>query len=161
MTLTCPRSKVPIRISQIHLGAHILFFPTTVTCFWQVYREVYIFSVFHKYRSFLFSVATQQGPWLVTWKIGTSLRLMPNSHVATTYVAGVPIYVSRVSLPVSPTFRLFSINDQTFWSYRPFRDKCTEWQQNYLEHYKVRATLLARWVVQGNKLAENAFTCPL
>ncbi len=36
----------------------------------------------------------------------------------------------------SHKFQPLSLYNETFSSYRPFWDKCTEWPQNYLEYYK-------------------------
>ena len=49
------------------------------------------------------------------------------------------IYMLPVS--TSPRFYPVSLYDKLFISYRPFLEKCTEWPQNDLEHYKLKCTL--------------------
>ncbi len=65
----------------------------------------------------------------------TSVRFIPNIHVTTNYP------VCSWSDPYMCYYVLnFTIQPAVFLSYMPFSDKCTEWPQNYIEHYKVRGT---------------------
>ncbi len=60
------------------------------------------------------------------------------------------MYVLLVS--TRPKLQSVSLYDQTFSRYRPFWDKCTEWQQNDLEPYKVKCTPYVLLVSPSHKL---------
>ena len=53
-------------------------------------------------------------------------------------VKATPYFLLLIS--TSPKFHPVSLYDEALLSYRPFWEKCTEWPQNNLEHYKLKCT---------------------